>query len=158
MKYFSVSEAAARLEMSVRGLRARIERGEMSAGRVGRRVWAVGEDELQRWQVFGRQKPGPKPAPSAEGQIMLALAREIARRDAARDGGGFEPGWHRIPGNLAALGGQYPELRPDSPQWQAFARVYTEEYSAHTRNIPSPAVAAAPVATVGRHSRTAAKR
>ena len=57
----TVQQAAEALGMSVRGIRERIERGEMQAERLGARVWAIPREEVERWRQLGRQKPGPKP-------------------------------------------------------------------------------------------------
>jgi excisionase family DNA binding protein len=157
MRYLSVSEAAATLGLSVRGLRARAERGEMAAHRLGPRVWAIAEEEVERWRSLGRQRPGPKPALSAEGQIMLALVREIARRDAKEDGAGFPPGWHRIHEHLEAIKTGHPGLHANTAVWQAVVRAYTEEYASFTPNNPSPHKAAAPVAAADPASRFAEK-
>jgi len=65
MEYMTVQQAAEALGMSVRGIRERIERGDMRAERLGPRLWAIPRDEVERWQAMGRQKPGPKPRQGA---------------------------------------------------------------------------------------------
>jgi excisionase family DNA binding protein len=60
VEYVTVQEAAAALGLSDRGIRERIERGEMRAVRLGPRMWAIPRDELDRWRGTGRLKPGPK--------------------------------------------------------------------------------------------------
>jgi excisionase family DNA binding protein len=60
MEYVTVDEAAELLALTVWGIRERIRRGDMRAVRLGKRVWAIPREEVDRWKVLGRQKPGPK--------------------------------------------------------------------------------------------------
>jgi hypothetical protein len=137
VKYLSVGDAAAQLGMSAKGLRGRISRGEMKAEGVGARRWAIGGDELERWRLIGRGSPGPKqPLPMAW-QVMLALAREVSDRDARRDACTPVPAWEHLAGNLRSLRSRHPELQPDTLEWQAVLRAYTDEYLSFTRRVPS---------------------
>jgi excisionase family DNA binding protein len=60
MEYLTVTQAAAEFGMSPRGVRFRIERGEMAAERINPRLMLIPRAEVERWKELGRQKPGPK--------------------------------------------------------------------------------------------------
>jgi excisionase family DNA binding protein len=64
MDYLTVSQAAAELGLSVRGLRFRIEHGQMAAEQVSPRLYLIPRAEVERWKALGQQKPGRKPAAS----------------------------------------------------------------------------------------------
>ena len=66
----TVDEVATALSLSVAGVRRRIQRGDMRARRAGARLWLIPRSEVERWQVIGRLKPGPKPRQQAEGTGM----------------------------------------------------------------------------------------
>ena len=57
----TVVEAAQALELSPRGVLARLERGAMKGHRVNQRLWLIPRAEIERWQQLGRLKPGRKP-------------------------------------------------------------------------------------------------
>ena len=57
----TVAQAAEALGMSPRGIRERIDRGEIQAIRVNRRLLMIPLAEVDRWRGRGRLKPGPKP-------------------------------------------------------------------------------------------------
>lgn len=61
MDYITVQQAANELRLSARGVRERIERGEMTADQLGPRLWAIAREEVERQRLIGRFKPGPKP-------------------------------------------------------------------------------------------------
>jgi excisionase family DNA binding protein len=61
MDYLTVTQAAAALGLSVRGLRFRIAHGQMAAEQVSPRLYLIPRAEVERWKALGRQKPGPKP-------------------------------------------------------------------------------------------------
>jgi excisionase family DNA binding protein len=61
MEYITVEQAAAELGLTAWGIRDRIQRGAMRAERLGKRVWAIPREEVERWKQLGRQRPGPKP-------------------------------------------------------------------------------------------------
>jgi len=61
MDYMTVTEAAQALGLSVHGVRARIERGELRADRPSPRLWLIPREEVERVRAEGRHKPGPKP-------------------------------------------------------------------------------------------------
>lgn len=56
----TVSEAAAELGMSVRGVRSRIERGQMASVLRHARLRLIPREEVERWKALGRQQFGPK--------------------------------------------------------------------------------------------------
>jgi excisionase family DNA binding protein len=59
-EYLTVSEAAARIGITARALLSRIERGEVRAERLGRRLWAIPRHEADRLVAGGKLRPGPK--------------------------------------------------------------------------------------------------
>ena len=61
MDYLTVSQAAELLGISPRGVRQRIDRGEMQAVRVNPRLLMIPREEVERWQGRGKLKSGPKP-------------------------------------------------------------------------------------------------
>jgi excisionase family DNA binding protein len=63
----TVQEAAEALGLSIRGVRERIERGEMQAQRMGARLWVIPRGEVERWRGRGKLKPGPKPGSHRRG-------------------------------------------------------------------------------------------
>jgi excisionase family DNA binding protein len=60
MDYVTVAQAAAELGISPRGVRQRIERGELTAEQVNPRLLMIPKSEIERWRGVGRLKPGPK--------------------------------------------------------------------------------------------------
>jgi excisionase family DNA binding protein len=56
----SVLEAAARLGVSDQTVLDWIHKGRIQGLRVGRRVWAIPEAEVERVGAQGRPRPGPK--------------------------------------------------------------------------------------------------
>jgi excisionase family DNA binding protein len=61
MDYMTVTQAARELGLSVYGIRARIERGEIRAEKVSPRLLMIHREEIERWRGKGKLKPGPKP-------------------------------------------------------------------------------------------------
>lgn len=59
--FMTVVEAAEVLDITPDAVRKRIQRGEMRAERIGKRLLVIPADEVERWKDFGRQRPGPKP-------------------------------------------------------------------------------------------------
>ena len=57
----TIAEVASALGMDESTVRRRIRRGDMQAVRAGARVWLIPREEVDRWRVIGRLKPGPKP-------------------------------------------------------------------------------------------------
>ncbi len=54
----TVTEAAAALGMSVRGVADRLQRGTMRGVKVNPRLWLVPRDEVERWRERGKLKTG----------------------------------------------------------------------------------------------------
>jgi hypothetical protein len=131
--------------MSVRGLRSRLERGEMRGERVGVRTWIIPETEIARWRLLGRQRPGPKGEASEEDKMIVALAREMAKRDALADHGGPEQAWHQILAHLQEFHTTHPELVEGTPAWRAVVQAYADEYSVPSRDAVPPSALAAPI-------------
>ena len=61
MDVVTVPQAAKLLGLTERGVLKRIERGDMRAERLGGKVWVIPREEIERWTVLGRQRPGRKP-------------------------------------------------------------------------------------------------
>lgn len=61
--HMTVQEAAAYLGVNESTIRYRIQRGDMRAERIGRRVWLIPREEVER-QRRGKWKPGPAPTPT----------------------------------------------------------------------------------------------
>ena len=58
----TVTETAAELGLTVRGVQERLRRGLMRGERVSPRLWMVPRAEVERWKALGRQRPGRKPS------------------------------------------------------------------------------------------------
>ena len=56
----TVAEAARELGLSIRGVLNRLERGQMRGERVHPRLWLIPREEVERWRMLGRQRPGRK--------------------------------------------------------------------------------------------------
>jgi excisionase family DNA binding protein len=83
--YTTVQEAAEALGLSIRGVRERIERGEMQAQRMGARLWVIPRDEVERWRGRGKLKPGPKPRGKEDDRDRLAKGRQSRQIKQERD-------------------------------------------------------------------------
>lgn len=146
MQYFSVTEAAKYLGLNPRAVRARIERGQIAAQRLGPRVWAIAEDEVERWHALGRQRPGPKPGTSAKDRIILALAAHLGRRIGRDDRECHEAGYGRWLARWHELQADTPGLREEADSGPA-ARAFGEAYCSvlpGTRSVASSRRVAAP--------------
>lgn len=100
MDHMTVGQAAAELGMSPRGVRERIERGEMQAELVTPRLLLIPRAEVERWKALGRPKRGPKgKAHYLTAARILERARELISDPKAwiRDYDGYlEAGTGRI--------------------------------------------------------------
>lgn len=61
MEYLTVGQAAMVLDVDMRTLRHRLEKGQMAGERVTNRLWMIPVAEVERWKAIGKMKPGPKP-------------------------------------------------------------------------------------------------
>ena len=59
--YLNVRQAAAALGVSGRTVRDRLLTGSMTGELLYGYLWIVPQEEVERWKVLGRQKPGRKP-------------------------------------------------------------------------------------------------
>lgn len=60
-----MTQAAAELGLTDRGVRHRIERGEMAAELINPRLLLIPRVEVERWKERGRVRPGRKRRPQA---------------------------------------------------------------------------------------------
>ena len=61
----SVTEAARTLGLTRRGVLLRIEKGEMTAERVGPKFYLISRAEIERWKAIGKRKGGRPPKAKA---------------------------------------------------------------------------------------------
>jgi excisionase family DNA binding protein len=63
--YLTATEVATSLNLPLRTVHYRLQKGLMQGIRMGPRAWLVSRDEVERWRGKGKLPPGPKPRPPA---------------------------------------------------------------------------------------------
>lgn len=62
-RMWTVDEAASELGVSASVIRKRLQRGQMQAQRMGVRMWAIPQSEIERWRGQGLLRRGRKKSP-----------------------------------------------------------------------------------------------